>query len=424
MLRSRTPRTRRTLVGLALATSLALSSCTLGAVGSPTELGSIGSTQRTRHTLTVEDADEIRVLMRRRATAVLAGDRQAFLATVDDRDRSAYREQRTYFDNLAQLPVTDLSYYVSASGRTPEDLPGDDPVVRPYMVEHLEMDGVLDRRASVRTAITFVRRDGAWLVGHEAIDEPAPVRPWFGGPISVARTDGLLVVTDRGARPDGATIGSDVADDLAFVVDALGREPRGSVVLDATSNGVVEQVSEASGVEAAAVTTTVLSGNRDYSAITGAAATAVKINPGLVDEIIEDRVVMRHELTHLVLRAYSGRVPTWMSEGIAEYVASPQTVAEDRASGYAAAIDLSGRLPELVDTGSWGYDPAGDYLIARATVEYLVERYGLEQFFALLDDVVSAGEPDTEEATDRALRRVYGERTASVERAVFATLEG
>ncbi len=84
--------------------------------------------------------------MERRAEAVLSGDRAAFLATVDDRDVDVRAEQARFYDNLSLLPVTGLSYYVSESARTPLRIPGGDPVVRPFIVEHLSMTGFDDER--------------------------------------------------------------------------------------------------------------------------------------------------------------------------------------------------------------------------------------------------------------------------------------
>lgn len=423
MLSPRIARPRARVAALLAAASLTLSSCALQQVGTPAELPAGSALPGTRYTLTVADADEIRVLMRQRAKALLEGDRRGFLATVDDRDPAVVAEQETFFDNVGKLPVSGLSYYVSASGRTPEAVPGGDPVVRPFIVEHLTLQASLRDRISSDTVITFVRRDGEWLLGRESLDDTVAVRPWFGGPISVDQSNGFLVITDEAARPTAEAVGGDVADDLALVAAILDREPDDALVLDATSNGAAGEISEASGVEAAATTFSLLAGTRDFSDVRGVAGTAIKINPGRVESLVNDRVLLRHELTHLVLREYSGRVPVWMSEGIAEYVATlPRTVAQDRQEGYAQSIDLTERRRELVDTGNWGYDPAGDYLIARASVEDLVERDGIARFLALLDDVAEAGEPDTEEATDRALRRVYGVGSAAVARAAFARL--
>ena len=407
------------VLGLVAAASFTLTACTSPDAPAPATPGR--QAPEGPYELTAADADEIRLLMDERAQAVLAGDREAFVSTIDDYDVDLVAEQATVFDNLQRLPITDLTYDVGSRTGDPESIPGGDPLARPSVVEHLGMAGVLDHPIRTRQLITFVRREGAWVVGRESpAPSPSPFAlPWTGGPIEVDRSQGFLVVADEGARPRATAIATELAADLARVADVLDRDVDDALIVDATSYGRPILLSERSRIEARAVTYPLPAGD---DTPTGRAGTAIKINPDRVAEILGDRTVMRHELTHLLVPGEEA-LPIWMTEGIAEYVGTlPATVAEDRESGYARKIDLSDRRPRLVDTKSWGDDPPGDYLVARASVEYLVERDGVDRFLDMLDALESADQPDTARTTDRALRQFYGIGSRAVARAAFAKL--
>ena len=92
-----------------------------------------------------------------------------------------------------QLPLASLSYGIDTSAAlVPADVPGDDPLLHPTVVEHLKLAGTFDRPVSNPVDETFVRRDGHWLLGSESeakeadhFDTPQE-RPWFGVPIVAA----------------------------------------------------------------------------------------------------------------------------------------------------------------------------------------------------------------------------------------------
>ena len=130
-----------------------------------------------------------RALLARQARAVLHHDEPAFLATVDHRQPALLQQQRTLYDNITQLPLASLGYGVDTSAAlVPADVPGDDPLLHPAVVEHLKLAGTFDRPVSNPVDETFVRRHGHWLLGSESeakeadhFDTPQE-RPWFGVP--------------------------------------------------------------------------------------------------------------------------------------------------------------------------------------------------------------------------------------------------
>ena len=69
--------------------------------------------------VTPKDFAAIRTLMASRARAVVAGNENAFMATLDVKRPAFLSAQRVMFENLQDLPVSAMSYEVGNSGLTP-----------------------------------------------------------------------------------------------------------------------------------------------------------------------------------------------------------------------------------------------------------------------------------------------------------------
>lgn len=195
------------------------------------------------------------------------------------------------------------------------------------------------------------------------------------------------------------------------------------MVIYATSNGEPFMLSGVSQIEVRAQTSPLLSGNINVYDVSRRVGTEITINPGRMAEIVADRVVIRHELTHLLLPPPGSKPsPFWLSEGIAEYVGHlPRTVAEDRADGYAEDIDLTERRRELVDSTT-GRRSAG-FLPRRAPAWSTSCSSGVDRFLETLDSVDAAAKPGAQATTNRALLRTYGLSSGAVAKAVFAELD-
>ena len=288
--------------------------------------------------------------------------------------------QGTLFDNLSKLPVASVRYAVDdASGLPPAKVEGDDPVFRPTVIEQVRLRDV--DRSAVGNPLedTFVRRDGHWLLGAESLpgsyvdSEEPQSRPWAGSePIAVARSGDLLVVVDQEQSDAAGALADTVAADIRFDADVLGIPPAYDVLVDATSVGEVTKMNTVDNREAAAVTTPVF-GVNGQGGFTGLAGVRIKVNPEDATSVAENTHVLRHELTHyLMLRPLLG-APTWLKEGLAEYVATqPADFSEVPVDSQVAGhvLDVRRALPT---TARWGLDPDADYLIARAAVSYLVD---------------------------------------------------
>ncbi len=369
-------------------------------------------------------------MLARRADAVMARDRAAFLATVDDRDRALVAQQRRLFDNLSRLRLTRFSYETADGVLTPDPVRGledGDAVLRVATVEHAQLTDVLTAPLGNPSRMTYVRHDGAWLVGRETRPPSsggvvAQPRPWFGGRVSVAERGPLLVLADAA---DG-----DLVDRLARVVEAqmstdarlLGVEPQRALLVDATSNGRGVRLNTLDDQEAAALYSDVWDVDVQGRPRVRAGG-AVRVNPGLsAARLTEDPGLVRHELTHVLLREHAATAPLWASEGIAEYARWSPLGLADLQVPPAMWRRLSDSPRELPTTGLFQLDPSVNYLLAQGAVQSLVERGGTARFLDLLERyrVEAAGEgPGRDALTERLLREVYGIGTAELEREMW-----
>ncbi|MCW2815091.1 MAG: Plant Basic Secretory Protein [Nocardioides sp.] len=381
--------------------------------------------------ITESDFEAVAALLDVRAEALLGGDRRAFLATLDPGNRRLRRAQEQLFDNVQALPVDKLYYGFTDTGLVPADVRGDDPTMRPPVFEHLELTGVFAAPVANQVSMTFVERGDRWLVGHEDVDETfeAQVRPWFGVPIEAAGDDDLLVLTDRGADVGAEELLGSTREALAEAADVLDEDADRPLLVDATSNGLTFELSNASGEEAAAVSYSVGAADRKGEEPRARAGSVVKANPTDVEALVDNDTTLRHELAHFLLDGYGDTNPQWVTEGIAEYVGyAPGLLADSVASDDRLPRRIAGRDVELTPSGLWGNDPQLDYLTAHAFAEHLITTYGLDRYREMMDVFKRRARSSPvvfgEGIVDEVLRQVYGVGEREVARAGFALLEG
>ena len=189
--------------------------------------------------------------------------------------------------------------------------------------------------------------------------------------------------------------------------------------MDVTSGGSVTKFND--NEEAGGVTYPVDATRND--AAYRIAGWRIKINPEELPYLDSYPVLLRHELTHYLLRDFNGACPTWLSEGIAEYVShQPLGLPSEQMtpSDYAR---LMRRPHVLINSGLYGDDPGTDYPLAMATVTYLVDNGGIQKVITLMKTYASlGGGADRDQLTPRALRTVYGMTPSQVANGAFALL--
>jgi hypothetical protein len=410
-------------LGLTLALAVALTAC--GATSSTSSAPRTTGNSPSSATSSADAADfepgpadfrQIRRLLADQVVAVRKDDEQAFLATIDPQQPALVAQQKVLFGNLSRLDISRLSYDIDPTSLVePADVPGGDPVLRPTVVEHLQITGTMRKPVSNQVNETFVRRDGHWLVGNETqatendhFDSPQE-RPWFGVPITARKVGPLTVLVDTSQSDSIDGLTTAIRQDLQYDARLLGVPASYRLLVDATTNGLSFQFSALDKEEAAAVTFGLSSSDKLGSRTTGLAGMAIKVNPTIVDQVVNDNAIVRHELTHFLLRRYNGAVPKWLSEGIATWV---EYYPDDFGSERIPA-DLYARLQAedhvQPSIGHVNEDPDANYLIAQATATWLVSHGGVARLIALMKAYRTdyAG-VNVDALTGRLLREVYG----------------
>lgn len=276
----------------------------------------------------------VRVLLEQRSRAILAHDRQAFLATVDPQDAQLRRQQLAFFDGTKDLPLSIWRYDLGHRGAVTLRfaLAGFD--AQPIAQEH---------------TLSFVRRDTRWYVG--SAGQPPRVRQlWDGGPVQVHRGRSCLVL----AHPAGARLAKQVLGHCERAVPHVT-----GVWGTGWSQRVVVQVPDTAAELSALVP---IAG--DLTQIAAVATSELRTGSGTVPQSFADRVqvnpetfatlsaagrevVIRHEITHVASRSVTGpATPEWLVEGLADYVGYLGSGIPEAVSAQELRADVrDGRLP-------------------------------------------------------------------------------
>ena len=356
-----------------------------------------------------ERGQAVRVLLDERARAILAHDRQAFLATVDPQDATLRRQQLAFFEGTKDLPLSvwryDLADSRFASGQT--WVPG--------LTLRFALAGFDAEPVAREHALRFVRRDTRWYVGAHT-QAPRVRQLWDGGPVTVHRARSCLVL----AHPAGAQLAKDV---LAACERAVPRVT--GVWGTGWSQRVVVQIPDSAAElsslvpiagdlrQIAAIATSELQAGS--GAVPRSFADRVQINPETFSTLSAAgrEVVLRHEITHVASRSVTGPdTPEWLVEGLADYVGYLGSGIPDAVSAQELRADVrDGRLPAGLPLDADFTGTRGDlpqvYEQSWLAVSLVAKRFGLP---ALLQLYRAAGE----QGLDPALRAALGIDTAEL----------
>jgi hypothetical protein len=414
-------RRRRVLAAGLLGLAVLLPGCSTGpeAVAPPTESStSIDGRLSTESGAAREQA--LQELLDQRASAVLARDREAFAATLDNPRSGFGLRQLELFDTLARLPLGTFEY------ATPEPAPALSPeraaqVGPEAWVARVEGRYTLqgyDRGPRLfETHLTAVRRDGGWRLADDSDGGTQP-QLWDLPDLAVVRSPSTLVV---GSGPE-----SRLREYLRLGDQAVARvgrtwtRPWGSrlvLVVPATA----EQMAGLLGQEAASVEQVAAVTDGILGADGRAGADRVMVNPEAFARLQPHgrRVVITHETTHVAIRASTTRpVALWLSEGMADYVGyGGLGLPQERVAAPLLARVRSGSGPQALPTEA-DFDPATStiapsYNAAWLAVSLIAERRGeaaLVRFYLDAGLLESEQEPpgDPAENVEAAFRDVLG----------------
>jgi hypothetical protein len=354
---------------------------------------------------------EFRALLRDRARAIRRGDRAAFLRGVDEARPKLVARQRRYFANLQELPLQRFEYAVPDGGLTTL------PDGRVQSVVQLQVQ--LDRydRVPVLTPwlYTFRQRDdGRWVLSgvrdreFETNNDIEP-QPWDLLRIEVEQGDGVLGIFDRDSVDAADEILRTVEEGIDSVVEEVPLRWSRRVVVYALSDiRVLAGLDDLPGgdperLDGVAFPVRAAPGSREL------AGHRFMLHPRMIyrDDAARDRLI-RHELTHVALARRDDRVPTWLSEGIAEYVSVQLIPPEERMisrDAVRAADRGIGDLPRDRDFN--GPHSGANYGISWYACAYIADTFGEETLWRVFD-AMRAGNGTTEREQDAVLRAQIG----------------
>ena len=382
-------------------------SLTLALLLSISGLGSATAQSRSGAAQTVQGVLDARV------AALTAGDRAAWLATVDPEAPKAFRDaQGRLFDGLRAVPIE--SYSLEARTEDTGDLGGDlgvkygAPVQLPETRQRMRLRGYDDRDAVDSLWLTFVQRGDQWYVAGDedlaALGLDTARGLWDFAPVEVLATENLLTIFHP-AQADRARALSAIAEEAVVVLRSRWELPwseRIPMILPADTDEL--ELLLQSTIDLDKFLAFVSYGSvRD----TGWESTAPRIyiqdrNLAKYDRAFQVETLV-HELAHAAGAPLAGPfVSNWVHEGVADWVATGRSTRERKPSGS------DGRLPRDFEfsTGAQA-DILVAYKESRSAVSYLASRSGSGAPTAFFRELGSARSVpgNTDHQIDAALRR-------------------
>jgi len=333
----------------------------------------------------------------RLALAARHGERRAFDSVVSDRDPAFGDRARELYTNLSQLPLDQLELRLQPGERelaaARRRLLGSD-AWRQRAIVTWRLAG--ETTAAQHTVwLTFALHAGQPLLAG-TIDAPgdarAPAPIWWTGPVRAVQEDGMSALLGAG-QPAGlwsARVRTAVAEVRHRVSAGAAAHWSGTVVVEvpATRRDFEAVLGAAEGSYAGIAAATVAEGP-------AAAAVRVVVNPEVTPTLapVGVAVVLLHELVHVATRSADSPAPTWMVEGLADYVALQ---AHPEAAPGAAEPLLrrvrSGDEPHVLPTDdrfrAGAPDLAVSYAEAWLLCRYIAEKFSpaaLQRLYTALD---------------------------------------
>jgi hypothetical protein len=333
---------------------------------------------------------DLQQLLDARAAAVLAHDRDGFVAGLAPRD-SLLTTDGGYFDNLAQLPLAAFSYRLDPASlvRTGRAYWGVVEVTLQLTPYDATPTRTLDRFRFVPAGSGYrvsSTTDRAWEAEHAGLQQP-----WDTEPVTVREGSGVLGVFDTARRSESIGVVRSVQRGIADVSARVPFDEWGSqVVVYALSDPrFLDGFDDLPGGDPEALDGVAFTvpGADDQTA-----STRFALSPSLLPragarrpDADLDRLV-RHELAHVAVGAHDDGVPVWLSEGIAEWVSWQALAPADRhvpAAALAAARRGIRTMPS--DESFNDADAAVHYALAWWVCEWLVQTYGPDAPWTVLE---------------------------------------
>ncbi len=320
--------------------------------------GSSGSANSAAASSDPAGVTAVLTVLHRHAGALLGRDAPAWAADLDDSPAAAgyAGRQRQVFANLAQVPLETWRYVLVAPVTDPTVLaPAAARLGAPVVIVHVELQYALSAVDPAPTGkqlwLTGVRRGGSWKLAADddaALSGGASWRgPWDFGQLLARRGPHTLVLAHPAHRQELPVFVALVEQARPLVTRVWGSDwnDRIAVLIPDTAQefaAVTGDQADSSDLAAVAVADQV----SDDGTVLGS---RIVLNPGNLTQLDDAgrRLVIGHELTHVATRGVtSDAMPTWLIEGLADYVGNLDSHRPATAIAAELAADVrAGRVP-------------------------------------------------------------------------------
>ncbi|WP_310527879.1 hypothetical protein [Nocardioides sp.] len=377
---------------------------------------------------TADVVPRMREVLHQRARALRKHKWRAFLATVDRTEQRFVDRERVYFANLTQLPLGTLSYRVDGSSLV-RTAGGYDAVIQ----VHLQLDGY-DALPVVRPArfhfthdpegdglLVASDRDRSWEQRNDV-----DVQPWDSGAVTVVTGGGVLGIFDTLSAGRAHDVIHAVEEGIGQVGQVVPYGWEGHVVVYALSDtDLLEGLDDlpSQDPDALDAVSFPVPARIDDEAGDPLAGTRFLLHPRMLDSDPQQLGrLIRHELAHVALGSHDDDVPTWLGEGIAEWV-SVQPMPEDQRLISQATIDAAAAgLDELpADLDYNDADQAAHYGISWWACEAIVDMYGAPMLWRLLDELAATSQEDQDDVLQQTLQMGSGQLAREAAKRILAT---
>lgn len=324
-------------------------------------------------------------LVEQREAALLGGDRDAFLATVDDDELQFVATQARWFDNLSEMPVGDLR--LEPVDKRAADAEAEDGELQLPVDFTMRLDGFEQHSVTQRLVYTFRQADGeVGLVNDRDADRDRRAGwlpdPWDVGDVVVRESGSILAFFDEETAPYANSVMKDLKASQRTVLAAVPEWSGQLVAYDISDLTGLEKRSpmrvwETGGV---AYPVPVRPGSHEVAAV------RFIVNPDVAHNSLQREFLLRHELAHVALGSRDDESPRWLVEGAAEYVSRTEYTAEQQrrmAALVAAYLDTS--TPVLVNGPEFYSGADLNYLLAATACTYLAATRGSQSLWDLMD---------------------------------------
>lgn len=357
-------------------------------------------------------------LVEERESALVDEDREAFLTTVDDDELQFVATQSRWFDNLAAMPLDQISLEVV-------DKPGadsaDDELQLPVDFT-MRLDGFEERSVTQRLLYTF-RQVGGEVGLVDDRDDKRDRRtgwlpdPWDVDDIVVRESGTILAIFDEDTAPYADAVMKDLKASQATVLAAVPDWSGQLVAYDISDFAGLEkrtpmQVWETGGV---AYPVYVRPGSDEVAAI------RFIVNPDVAHNSLNREFLLPHELTHVALGSRDDASPRWLTEGAAEYVSRTDYSLEEQRRMAGFAVDYLGITdPVLVNGTDFYANPNVSYEVAAIACTYLAATRDPATLWSLMDAFTAEGQGLSAVQVDAVVQREIGLDTATLARDAVA----